>query len=431
MSVNVAVSHSFGSHEICKSKHGDRSPIKSCKGHPIEAKRWPQGKGELTAEGMMQHVKLGKMIYSRYVTLLNFLSPYYNAREIYVRSTDVNRTLMSAIANFIGFYNNPSENGRIGIDFPNATEWPRGFVAVPVHTVPDETDYVGNPDANCPRQEWLSGMMQRTPEWKILAENYTEVLKELETICEQSLSLKDVWYCADTFYCEKVHAFNLPVDDILYNRLEQLNNAIQNYENGLNLQPFDGIDFKYEIGKIRGGSILWSMLNHFDLKLHCLKSENQKSPNCTWMRSLKYYAYSAHDTTLAALMCAMDSKQKILASGGYPKYSAAMFFELWHTTNGFGLKVYYHRNFMEEQLEDITNLLDHCSENMDSNGFCNYKEFRKSGIAYYPGSENKLCQDTKSKKTTFNPDEFETKASPAVAVGLAAVTLLLLQVAIF
>uniref|UniRef100_A0A1I7VKY5 acid phosphatase n=1 Tax=Loa loa TaxID=7209 RepID=A0A1I7VKY5_LOALO len=289
---------------------------------------------------MVQHVKLGKIIYNRYVDSLNFLSPYYDARQIYVRSTDTNRTLMSAMANFIGFYNNPSQNERIGIDFPNTTGWPRGFVAVPVHTVAYETDYIGNPDANCSRQEWLSKIIQQTPEWKILTENYTEVLKELEAVCKQSLAFNDVSYCVDTFYCEKVHAFNIPIDDLQYDQLEQLNNAIQNYENGLNLHPFEGVDFKHEVGKIRGGSILWSILNHFDLKLHCLKPETDESPECMWMRNLKYYAYSAHDTTLVALMCTLDAKQKILVNGGYPKYSAAMFFELWNTTDGPRLKVF-------------------------------------------------------------------------------------------
>lgn len=32
---------------------------------------------------------------------------------------------------------------------------------------------------------------------------------------------------------QKVHAFDIPIDNFLYNQLEQLNNAIQNYENGL------------------------------------------------------------------------------------------------------------------------------------------------------------------------------------------------------
>ncbi|VDM22945.1 unnamed protein product [Wuchereria bancrofti] len=382
-------------------RHGDRSPIQSCKGYPIKTQHWPHGKGQLTAEGMAQQVKLGKIIYNRYVDSLNFLSPYYDAQQIYVRSTDVNRTLMSAIANFIGFYNNPSQNERIGIDFPNSTEWPRGFVAVPIHTVADETDYIGNPDANCARQEWLSKILQRTPEWKNLTKNYMEVLKELETICEQSIPLTDVWFCVDTFYCEKIHAFTIPVNSLLYDQLEQLNNEIQNYENGLDLQPFEGVDFKYEIGKIRGGSILWSMLDHFDLK---------------------------HDTTLAALMCTLDAKHKILTNGGYPQYSAAMFFELWNTTNGPGLKVYYHRDFTQDQLEDVTDLLDHCSEHMDSNGFCDYEKFRTNGIVYYPGNEDELCQDTKSKKTSFNPDEYETKATSTVTLGLAALTLLLSQV---
>ncbi|VIO93487.1 Histidine acid phosphatase family protein [Brugia malayi] len=146
------------------------------------------------------------------------------------------------------------------------------------------------------------------------------------------------------------------------------------------------------------------------------------------MKDLKYYAYSAHDTTLAALMCTLDAKHKILINGGYPKYSAAMFFELWNTTNGPGLKVYYHRDFTEDQLEDVTDLLDHCSEHMDSNGFCNYEKFRTNGIVYYPGNEDELCQDTKSKRTSFNPDEYETKATSTVTLAPVAYILLLLQV---
>uniref|UniRef100_A0A915PKU1 acid phosphatase n=1 Tax=Setaria digitata TaxID=48799 RepID=A0A915PKU1_9BILA len=400
-------------------RHGDRAPIKTCKGFPIKMQHWPQGKGELTTQGMAQHVKLGKIIYNRYVNSLKFLNSYYDSRQIYVRSTDVNRTLMSAVSNFVGFYNNPSESDRLGIDFPNITEWPHGFVAVPIHTVDNRTDY--------------------------------GVLKELEAVCKESLTFDDVWYCVDTFYCEKVHSFKIPVSDVLYDQLEQLYYVIENYKSGLDLQPYEGIDFKYEIGKIRGGSILWSMLRHFDLKLHCLKPENHRSSNCTWMKELKYYAYSAvsecfilqilkgslqlgdtrHDTTLAALLCTLNAKQKILKENIYPEYSAAIFFELWNTTNGPRLKVYYHRNFTEEQLEDITELLDHCSENMDSDGFCDYEGFRNGGIVYYPGNKNKLCQDTKSKQTSFNPDEFETKATAKVVIGLTSFLSLLLQILAF
>ncbi|VDN84709.1 unnamed protein product [Brugia pahangi] len=67
---------------------------------------------------------------------------------------------------------------------------------------------------------------------------------------------------------------------------------------------------------------------------------------------------------------------------------------------------------------------------MDSNGFCNYEKFRTNGIVYYPGNEDELCQDTKSKRTSFNPDEYETKATSTVTLAPVAFILLLLQVII-
>ncbi|VDO58329.1 unnamed protein product [Onchocerca flexuosa] len=137
------------------------------------------------------------------------------------------------MANFIGFYNNPAQNKRVGIDFPNITEWPQGFVPVPIHTVGKNTDYVGIPDAHCPRQNWLMKLVQQTPEWKNLVKKYTGVLEELATICKQSLSLKEVPRCVDAFYCEKLHAFKIPVSDNQFDQLQQLSYEIQNYENGL------------------------------------------------------------------------------------------------------------------------------------------------------------------------------------------------------
>ncbi|VDM26194.1 unnamed protein product [Toxocara canis] len=58
---------------------------------------------------------------------------------MYIRSTDINRTVTSAMANFIGMYYNRS-NGEN--DFPNEAGWPYGFIPAPIHTVDDATDYV-------------------------------------------------------------------------------------------------------------------------------------------------------------------------------------------------------------------------------------------------------------------------------------------------
>uniref|UniRef100_A0A914Y128 acid phosphatase n=1 Tax=Panagrolaimus superbus TaxID=310955 RepID=A0A914Y128_9BILA len=122
-------------------RHGDRSPIETYKSDPYQEDSWPQGWGQLSPKGMEQHVYLGRnRLKARYIDELKFLSPYYNSHEIYVRSTDVNRTIASAISNMFGMY---GENARPGIDYPNCTGcWPIGFIPIAIHSVREDTDYV-------------------------------------------------------------------------------------------------------------------------------------------------------------------------------------------------------------------------------------------------------------------------------------------------
>jgi lysosomal acid phosphatase len=47
---------------------------------------------------MAQHVELGRRLRQRYIKEFKFVSHYYNSYEIYIRSTDWNRTLISAIS---------------------------------------------------------------------------------------------------------------------------------------------------------------------------------------------------------------------------------------------------------------------------------------------------------------------------------------------
>ncbi|KHJ91143.1 hypothetical protein OESDEN_08995 [Oesophagostomum dentatum] len=95
----------------------------------------------IVQKGMQQHLTLGKKIRERYVDS-GFLSKKYKAAEIYVRSSDYNRTIISAMSNMMGMYgynNNASEKG---IDYPEADGWPTGFVPIAVHTIDRRSDYV-------------------------------------------------------------------------------------------------------------------------------------------------------------------------------------------------------------------------------------------------------------------------------------------------
>lgn len=84
--------------------------------------------GQLTIRGIEEQYHLGQYIRERYRSLLN---DTYIRSEIFVRSTDVDRTLMSCQSNLAGLY--PVEN---------STEHGVPIQPIPIHTVPINTDFV-------------------------------------------------------------------------------------------------------------------------------------------------------------------------------------------------------------------------------------------------------------------------------------------------
>ena len=80
-------------------RHGAREPI-----YDYYNSNTFSDKGQLTSVGMRQHYNLGKELRSIYIDKLKFLSPNYSAKELFVRSTFVNRTVVSAISQLSGFY---------------------------------------------------------------------------------------------------------------------------------------------------------------------------------------------------------------------------------------------------------------------------------------------------------------------------------------
>ena len=86
-------------------RHGARGPwisVDPITGLDFIGEKWT-GEGELTELGSRMHYLLGVSMKKRYN---NFLSEKFNPNEIYIISTDVNRTMMSSYSHLQGMYDN-------------------------------------------------------------------------------------------------------------------------------------------------------------------------------------------------------------------------------------------------------------------------------------------------------------------------------------
>ncbi|CAI5452248.1 unnamed protein product [Caenorhabditis angaria] len=120
-------------------RHGDRSPTAYLRNLSVSKNSWVfggGGYGELTTIGMNEQFELGKKMKQRYIDH-NYLSKYYDSKEVFIRSTDKNRTLISAMSNMLGMF---SSTGRTGIDIPDNPNWPKGYMPVPIHAPSEYSD---------------------------------------------------------------------------------------------------------------------------------------------------------------------------------------------------------------------------------------------------------------------------------------------------
>lgn len=114
-------------------RHGDRTSFNDL---PNSPHTWEEGKGQLTAIGMQQAYQLGLKLNQRYRVDNQLLSTNYQAQSIYIRSTDYDRTMMTAESVLMGLYSLGT-----GPNLPDSTPaLPSNFQPIPIHTVPMAQD---------------------------------------------------------------------------------------------------------------------------------------------------------------------------------------------------------------------------------------------------------------------------------------------------
>uniref|UniRef100_A0A803SPT5 acid phosphatase n=1 Tax=Anolis carolinensis TaxID=28377 RepID=A0A803SPT5_ANOCA len=292
-------------------RHGDRTPISTFPTNPVKEDVWPQGYEQLTKIGIQQHYSLGQYIRKTYSKLL---SEEYKRKEIYVYSTDYDRTIMSAQANLAGLF--PPVGKQI---WNNKLLWQ----PIPVHTMPQSQEKASKYVMLLTYQirEFLKGNKRKSRGTK-------DQLLIDKMILENCKSRKANLHMTWIDYKKQIHSHPLPAwaTPQAMGQMKQLM--------GLALSALFGVHKREEKSRLQGGK-------------H--KTKNNTFP-VVFNASANAFLLLlfGHDMTIAALQVALNVFEAHL-----PSYAASQFFELYKEDNGqvFGytIEMYYRADVNAER----------------------------------------------------------------------------------
>lgn len=276
-------------------RHGDRSPIVNI---PTSQNKWPEGSGQLTAIGMRQEFNLGVKLRQRYVDKEHLLPAQFQAGTIYVRSTDVDRTLMSAESFLMGLY--PANTN---------SALPFAMQPIPIHTAPPDVDTMI--DQKIDRKalaEALQKYVYDTVEWK---QKEAELKPSFQHWSEATglniNSLQDLYF-ADTLYINKLH--NMPQPAGLT-------------DNDINtILAADEFSSVMELKAAPVAALYESQLVGY------IANVMQQYGNPGNTQTIKYALLSAHDVTIACVMTLLGAPLTKT-----PDYASDLNFSLYETNN--------------------------------------------------------------------------------------------------
>ncbi|KAE9549278.1 hypothetical protein FO519_007514 [Halicephalobus sp. NKZ332] len=308
-------------------RHGIRAPEVIYPNSKYQKDFYYPGPGELTSQGMQEHVNLSRKLKNRYAVQNKLISKRYRSSEVYIRSWDSNKTITSAISHFAAFY---FGEGIPAVDYPYDYIWPGLFTPVPVHVVPKEKDYLLDGDA-CTYGFKLTELAYQTDEYLAFLNESQTLFSYLNKYSGKTcLTRAECLQVCDTIVTEidlRLLVEKWATD--IYPVCTQFMSDHFSFSMGFGVSPVNGYNLRTEIPKVKGGPLLWEIISRMQRKYENFIDSKRND----YLTDLKYYVYSGQDISLGALFTVLDFEHTDFDKDVTPGTSNAITFELWINDN--------------------------------------------------------------------------------------------------
>uniref|UniRef100_A0A665U295 Acid phosphatase 6, lysophosphatidic n=1 Tax=Echeneis naucrates TaxID=173247 RepID=A0A665U295_ECHNA len=297
--------------------------------------------GQLTTVGMQQLYELGKRLRRKYIEEIPFLSPTFSPAEVYVRSTNIVRTIESAKCLIAGLFQQKQKD------------------IVHILTTEAESEILYPNYHGCKLLKIVGS--HRWAESSTLPDIAADLQSIQEALGIAAHQNVDFILIRDDMVARETHGLPCP-------------SVLSTWRNKVEQRAVDMICHVFEPSKRENlqlcvGLLLHTLLTNFEEKLQGTSSESNR----------KLLLYSAHDTTLMPCLMALGIFDKT-----WPPYAADITLEL-----------YQHRQtseaFVKLSYIGQDQLIPGCS-----GVYCPLREFKQALSAYTLSSDTyqSLCNST-------------------------------------